>query len=269
MADVAKKYKIGSGAWSDGTQVKPGSALVFGAATGQWTLARAPKWYNTNNSADDGSDHLRPRPWSPGGGGGGNLRWKPISEGDGRLCVLVTGILRGTLTVNGEQGRINGYNGKRAVFRFSKKGRGYGTNVKVVLNGGTTWTIPNGASSLKNFKSDSAKSTGIKPKWEMTVEKYGTRTDLELHHWNWKAFHGSGTAMVTSTSTNGAEWIEINGHRMAQAGRRRDKGRDVWTAGSFKGTGAVHGRIMIRGKIYTFTIPRTGGVVYAIKFHVS
>jgi hypothetical protein len=101
----------------------------------------------------------------------------------------------------------------------------------------------------------------------MTVEKYGTRTDLELHHWNWKAFHGSGTAMVTSTSTNGAEWIEINGHRMAQAGRRRDKGRDVWTAGSFKGNSTLFGRIMFRGKIYTFKIPRTGGVVYGINLH--
>jgi hypothetical protein len=103
----------------------------------------------------------------------------------------------------------------------------------------------------------------------MTPENYGTRTGLEMHHWNWRAFHGSGTAMVTSTSTNGAEWIEVGGHRMTQAGRRRDKGRDVWTAGSFKGTGAVHGRIMIRGKIYTFTIPRTGGVVYAINLHGS
>ena len=128
MADVAEKYKSGSGAWSDGTQVKPGSALVFGAATGQWTLARAPKWYNTNNSADDGSDHLRPRPWSPGGGGGGNLRWKTISEKDHKLCVLVDGITSGTLTVNGEVGHIDGFNGRRAVFRFSKKGSGYGTH---------------------------------------------------------------------------------------------------------------------------------------------
>ena len=268
MATVAKKYKIGSGAWSDGTQVKPGSALVFGAATGQWTLARAPKWYNTNNSADDGSDHLRPRPWSPGGVGGGNLRWKTISEKDHKLCVLVDGITSGTLTVNGEVGHINGYHNGRAVFRFSKSGSGYGKNVKVVLNGGSTWIIPNGASNLYNVKSQSAKSTGIKPKWEMTVEKYGTRTDLKMHHWNWRAFHGRGVAMVMAYggSTNGAEWVEVSGHRMAKHGSK-DKGRDVWRMGSLKGTGAVHGRIMLKGKIYTFTIPRTGGVVDQINLY--
>ena len=167
MADVAEKYKSDSGAWSDGTQVKPGSALVFGAATGQWTLARAPKWYNTNNSADDGSDHLRPRPWSPGGGGGGNLRWKPHSHVDRKLAVLVSGGRGGTLTVNGVQGTYIGQtNGNRATYRFPKPGSAYGTNIKVVYSNGGTWTIPNGASDLKNFKSDSAKSTGIKPKWE-------------------------------------------------------------------------------------------------------
>ncbi len=265
MADVAEKWIPGSGAWSDGTQVKPGSALVFGAATGQWTLARDPKWYNTNNSADDGSDHQRSRPWLIGGGGGGNLRWKTISEGDGKLCVLVDGITSGTLTVNGEVGHIDGFNGRRAVFRFSKKGSGYGTNVKVVHSQGGTWIIPNGASSLHNVKSQSAKAP-VKATWEMTSEKMGTRTNLTMHHWNWHAWHGTGVAMVMAYggSTNGAEWVEVGGHRMAKHGSS-DKGRDVWTMGSLKGTGAVSGRIMLKGKIYTFTIPR-GGVIYDINF---
>jgi hypothetical protein len=266
MATVAKKYKIGSGAWSDGTWVKPGSALVFGAATGQWTLAMAPKWYNTNNSADDGSDHVPSRPWSPGGVGGGNLRWKTISEKDHKLCVLVDGITSGTLTVNGEVGHINGYHNGRAVFRFSKSGSGYGKNVKVVHSQGGTWTIPKGASNLYNVKSQSAKASG-KAKWEMTVEKYGARTDLKMHHFNWRAWHGRGTAMVMAYdgSTNGAEWVEVSGHRMAKHGSK-DKGRDVWTMGSLKGTGAVHGRIMLKGKIYTFTIPR-GHVIYEINLY--
>ncbi len=261
----AEKHKNGSGAWSDGTWARPGSALVFGSATGVW---RAPKWYNTNNSADDGSDHLRPRPWTVHGGGGGNLRWKPISEGDHKLCVLVTGILRGTLTVNGEQGRINGYNGKRAVFRFSQPGRAYGTNVKVVLNGGSTWTIPNGASSLKNFKSDSAKAP-VKATWEMTPEGYGTRTNLIFDHWNWSA-HGIGApyAMVTTTKTNGAEWIEVGGHRMEKHGSQ-DKYRDVWKMGTLKQTGTLFGRIKIGGKIYTFKIPRGNRLVYNINLHGS
>ncbi len=269
MATVAKKYKIGSGAWSDGTHAKPGSALVFGAATGQWTLAMAPKWYNTNNSADDGSDHLSSRPWSPGGGGGGNLRWKPHSHSDGKLAVLVSGGRGGTLTVNGVQGTYIGQtNGNRATYRFPKVGGAYGTQIKVEYSNGGTWIIPNGASNLYNVKSQSAKSTGIKPKWEMTVEKYGTRTDLKMHHWNWRAFHGRGVAMVMAYggSTNGAEWVEVSGHRMAKHGSK-DKGRDVWRMGSLKGTGAVHGRIMLKGKIYTFTIPRTGGVVDQINLY--
>jgi hypothetical protein len=69
--------------------------------------------------------------------------------------------------------------------------------------------------------------------------------------------------MAYDGSTNGAEWVEVSGHRMAKHGSR-DKGRDVWTMGTLKGTGPVHGRIMLKGKIYTFTIPRTGGVVDAI-----
>jgi hypothetical protein len=85
----------------------------------------------------------------------------------------------------------------------------------------------------------------------------GTRTDLTMHHWNWHAWHGKGVAMVMAYDrrTNGAEWVEVSGHRMAKHGST-DKGRDVWTMGSLKGTGAVHGRIMLKGKIYTFTIPR-------------
>ena len=268
MADVAKKWIPGQGEWSDGTQVKPGSALVFGAATGQWTLARAPKWYNTNNSADDGSDHLRPRPWSPGGGAGGNLRWKPHSHVDRKLAVLVSGGRGGTLTVNGVQGTYIGQtNGNRATYRFPKPGSAYGTNIKVVYSNGGTWTIPNGASDLKNFKSDSAKSTGIKPKWEMTVEKMGTRTDLQMHHWNWRGNPGpSALVMAYDGSSNGAEWVEVSGHRMAKHGST-DKGRDVWRMGSLKGTGAVHGRIMLKGKIYTFTIPRGKRLVYDINLH--
>ena len=56
MATVAKKYKIGSGAWSDGTWVKPGENLpTIGVATG---APESPESDNTNNSADDGSDIL-------------------------------------------------------------------------------------------------------------------------------------------------------------------------------------------------------------------
>jgi hypothetical protein len=94
----------------------------------------------------------------------------------------------------------------------------------------------------------------------------GTRTDLEMHHWNWRGNPGPlALVMAYGGSTNGAEWVEVSGHRMSKHGSG-DKGRDVWTMGTLKGTGAVHGRIMLRGKIYTFTIPR-GHIIYDINLH--
>ncbi len=90
---------------------------------------------------------------------------------------------------------------------------------------------------------------------------------LKFHHWNWRAFHGKGTAMVTNTNTNGCDWIEVEGHRMRMAGRRRDKGRDVWEAGSFKGNHTVSGKVKFKGKVYTFKIPRSPQVVYNINFY--
>ena len=181
MADDAKKWIPGQGVWSDGTWVKPDSPRIFGAATG---APVAPMWYNTNNTADDGSDSPK---------SSSSLGWKPNSDS-------------------------------------------------------TKWTMPPPTT-------DWAK---------------GGRTTLELHHWNWNAWRiGASTAMVASSSTNGAEWIEINGHRMAMSGRRRDDGRDVWTAGSFKGNKPLTGRIKLRGKIYTFTIPRGGGVVMSINLWVG
>jgi hypothetical protein len=160
-------------------------------------------------------------------------------------------------------------NGNRATYRFPKPGSAYGTNIKVVYSNGGTWTIPNGASDLKNFKSDSAKSTGIKPKWEMTPENYGGRSDLKFHHWNWNARRiGKAYAMVTWPNTNGAEWVEVGGHRMEKYGSQ-DDGRDVWTMGSLKQSGTLVGRIKFRGKIYTFKIPRGQQIVRDINFFGS
>jgi hypothetical protein len=95
---------------------------------------------------------------SSAGGGGGGFLWKPVSEGDGKLVVLLPSSLTGkvngcSLSYSGgsESGRNVGvHNGNREHFRYSKPGAGYGQNIRVTasLKDGTTqsWTVPNGAS---------------------------------------------------------------------------------------------------------------------------
>lgn len=88
------------------------------------------------------------------GVGDNTFLWKPNSERNGNLVVLMPASLSappvGSVTVNGETGSYSGnHNGNRAHFRFSKPGSAYGSNVRVVLNkAGQTyqWTVPNGGS---------------------------------------------------------------------------------------------------------------------------
>ena len=83
--------------------------------------------------------------------------WKPISEGDKKLVILLPGSLRGNVdrcTISGsfgdENGRFTGddSNGNRPHFRFSRPGAGYGTNITVkAFSGGSlrgTWIIARG-----------------------------------------------------------------------------------------------------------------------------
>ncbi len=89
--------------------------------------------------------------------GGSGFVWKPVSESDGRLVVLLptsfvgrvgrVSIQRGSETI--EIGRFVGNtNGNRPTYRFSMPGAGYGGELTVVanLNGGgrATWQIPSG-----------------------------------------------------------------------------------------------------------------------------
>ncbi len=93
-------------------------------------------------------------------GEGGGFLWKPISESDGRLVVLLPSVYN-DLSINVmivesggrviEQGRFAGiHNNNRRHYRFSRRGAEYGGDVFVVadLNTGETvnWYIPNGAS---------------------------------------------------------------------------------------------------------------------------
>ncbi len=87
--------------------------------------------------------------------------WKPISEGDGRLVVLLpssyVGRVSGVTVRRGgtvlESGRFSGNtNGNRPTYRFSRPGAGYGSGLTVVATlrtgGSVTWNIPNGGSRV-------------------------------------------------------------------------------------------------------------------------
>jgi len=92
------------------------------------------------------------------GGGSGGFLWKPVSEGDGKLVILLPGSLRGRVSgcsISGsfgsENGRFTGdtHNGNRPHYRFSRPGASYGSNITVTArttDGTRTWRIPNGAS---------------------------------------------------------------------------------------------------------------------------
>ena len=124
-------------------------------------IANAPA-ENQNSSSSTPATGSSTAARSSSGGGGGFL-WKPVSEGDGNLVVLLPSSLRGR--VNGaeirrggstlEKGRFTGdtHNGNRPHYRFSKPGAGYGTGLTVVafLSGGGTqsWSVPNGAQRVE------------------------------------------------------------------------------------------------------------------------
>lgn len=121
--------------------------------------ARAEEAAKANSSSSGGSRSStasQPSARSSGGSSGGFV-WKPISESDGRLAVLLPSSFAGrvsgvTIRRGGaslESGRFTGNtNGNRPTFRFSKPGAGYGTGLTLVatLRGGgsASWSIPNG-----------------------------------------------------------------------------------------------------------------------------
>ncbi len=86
---------------------------------------------------------------SPSGGGSAGFLWKPVSESNGKLVVLLPASLSGKIESTAlyasdgtliEKGNYSGVaNGGRAHFRFSKPGSGYpaGTVVVAQLSDGT------------------------------------------------------------------------------------------------------------------------------------
>ena len=94
-----------------------------------------------------------------GAGQGGGFLWKPKSESNGRLVVLLprqyTGKVSGVFVSDSsgkpvETGVSTGvHNGGREHFRFSRHGSAYGNNVYVVADlndgGSVHWVVPRGA----------------------------------------------------------------------------------------------------------------------------
>lgn len=93
-------------------------------------------------------------------GPGGGFIWKPVSEGDHKLVVLLPASLTDGIRVGwiaDEEGQVvevgrfttASHNGGREHYRFNKKGSEYGNNLYVVSRDGggnlIHWPIPNGA----------------------------------------------------------------------------------------------------------------------------
>ena len=97
-------------------------------------------------------------------GEGGGFVWKPRSESDGRLVVLLPpqyrGAIQGAFIANAggapiEVGTFAGdeHNGRRPHFRFSEHGSAYGNEIYVVADlvegGSIHWPIPAGAQRME------------------------------------------------------------------------------------------------------------------------
>ena len=120
------------------------------------TSTEAPKESSSSSGSSSSSS-------SSSGGGLGGFLWKPISEGDGNLVILLPSGLTGNvenLSVSGADGsaissniRYTGvHNGGREHFRFDDPGAAYGNDLTVTahLKDGETisWSIPNGGSRV-------------------------------------------------------------------------------------------------------------------------
>ena len=96
---------------------------------------------------------------SSGGSSSGGFVWKPVSEGDGNLVILLppnlTGNVAGVVVFHEGSGqtvtgRYTGvHNGGREHFRFLQPGAAYGEGLTVTAqlkSGGTkSWSVPSGA----------------------------------------------------------------------------------------------------------------------------
>lgn len=120
----------------------------------------------TDDDTDTGDDTSTPIVGGSGigpQGEGGGFLWKPESENDGRLVVLLppqyTGQVSGVFVGRPdgsviEQGNFSSVaNGDREHYRFSKEGASYGSGIVVVADmkagGSVHWPISNGSSRIE------------------------------------------------------------------------------------------------------------------------
>ena len=75
---------------------------------------------------------------------GSSFVWKPVSDGDGRLVVLLPASSDADpVFVNGEAGTFVGRtNGNRPTYRFSRPGSQYSAPALLQIGSGT-WGVPN------------------------------------------------------------------------------------------------------------------------------
>ena len=160
----------GSGASTNDTAAATANTATNGTATteatGDTSTNDTAASASTANSSESSAEASAA---SPSGGnanpndGSGGFLWKPESEGDGNLVVLLPTSFRGQVTGAAivdssdsviENGRFAGdeHNGMRPHYRFSMPGSGYGQNIKLVAstrNGSrTVWPIANGGSRV-------------------------------------------------------------------------------------------------------------------------
>ena len=104
-----------------------------------------------DNSTVTSGEVSAPSSGSDSGGQNGTFLWKPESENNGLLVILLPSSYSSScsVAVNGEAGDYVGRaNGDRPHYRFNYEGAHYGDNVTVTAtcpDGTHTWLVPNGA----------------------------------------------------------------------------------------------------------------------------
>ena len=127
------------------------AAPAAAATTNSSSSSSTPKSTSSSSSSSGGSSSS-----SSGSGSGpsGGFVWKPISESNGKLAVIlpasyvnVTSIrISGARSESSSRSAIA--NGGRPHFRFSMPGAAYGKNI-TVSGGGRTWRIADGSKRVE------------------------------------------------------------------------------------------------------------------------